>query len=194
MFLNIKPKITLVNLSDSELLSYYASALNQNYLAELFNRYSHLIFLVCKKYLGDRDSAKDMTMNIYEKLIEILKYQKVNNFKSWVYSVAKNECLMFLRKNDALNKKAQFFNIDTMESEDFLNQEDEKLFTSDVLHKKVEELEEEQRECIKHFYFNKSSYKEIAQKISMTEKKVKSCLQNGKRNLKIALLQTVEEG
>ncbi len=77
MFLNIKPKITLVNLSDSELLSYYASALNQNYLAELFNRYSHLIFLVCKKYLGDRDSAKDMTMNIYEKLIEILSTQPI---------------------------------------------------------------------------------------------------------------------
>ena len=185
-------KTDLSKYHDSELLRQYSLKLNQLFLAELFNRYSHLIFLVCKKYLGDRDSAYDMTMLIYEKLIEVLKHQKVDNFKSWIYSVAKNESLMLLRKNDALNKKVRIFDIEFVESDEFIHQEDEKYFADDVLHQKVEELNKEQKECIKLFYFKKLSYKEIAQFFSIPEKKVKSYLQNGKRNLKNALLKVVE--
>lgn len=193
MFFKSKSQNKLDIYSDDELLKLYALEHNQQYISTLFNRYSHLIFLISQKYLEDSDSAKDMTMDIYEKLIVKLKTQKVTNFKSWVYSVTKNECLMLLRKKNVVNKKVQIFDVNFVESDGFLNQEDEQIFTSNLINEKIEELDVEQKECIKRFYFDRHSYKEIAKLTMFSEKKVKSYLQNGKRNLKIALLKTVEE-
>ena len=189
MFFKRTKHSKFADLSDEDLIAHYIIAYDQIYLAELFKRYSHLIFLVCMKYLADRDASSDAVMDIYEELLEKLKYHKVNNFKSWIYSVAKNKCLMIIRKDNSRKNKVQIFDIDFMENEIFLNQEDEALFSSELLIEKIAELNKDQKECIERFYFNKQSYKEIAEKISLTEKKVKSCIQNGKRNLKLALLK-----
>jgi RNA polymerase sigma-70 factor (ECF subfamily) len=51
----------------------------------------------------------------------------------------------------------------------------------------IERLKEEQKQCIRLFYFGNKCYNEIASGLRMDEKKVKSHLQNGKRNLKLCL-------
>jgi len=51
----------------------------------------------------------------------------------------------------------------------------------------IEQLKSEQKQCIELFYYDKLCYQEISEKLEMNEKKVKSYLQNGKRNLKICL-------
>jgi RNA polymerase sigma-70 factor (ECF subfamily) len=51
----------------------------------------------------------------------------------------------------------------------------------------IERLKAEQKECIQLFYFQNWSYRQIAEILHMDEKKVKSHLQNAKRNLKICL-------
>ena len=51
----------------------------------------------------------------------------------------------------------------------------------------IEQLKAEQKQCIEMFYYQKQCYQEIAEQLGMNEKKVKSYLQNGKRNLKICL-------
>ena len=57
----------------------------------------------------------------------------------------------------------------------------------DVLKDCIAQLKNEQKQCIEMFYYQKLCYQEIAEKLHMEEKKVKSYLQNGKRNLKICL-------
>ncbi|MCF8243006.1 MAG: sigma-70 family RNA polymerase sigma factor [Melioribacteraceae bacterium] len=180
-------------MSDSELLDNYCRNHNQSNLAELFNRYSHLIYLVCLKYLSDNDAASDAVMDIYESLVEMLKYKKVENFKSWIYTVSKNKCLMIIRQKNIFYKQKKLFDIEFMESDSFLNHEDVSIFSNELLRSKVNELKEEQRVCIEQFYFNKMSYKKIALEQSIPEKKVKSYIQNGKRNLKIALLSELKK-
>ena len=49
----------------------------------------------------------------------------------------------------------------------------------------IEELKEEQRQTVHLFYFESKSYRDISQETGWDDKKVKSLLQNGKRNLKI---------
>ena len=87
-----------ISLSDAELLEKYQQTLHANYIGDLLKRYNRLVFSVCFKYLKNEDDSKDAVMQIFEKLLEILKDQKVSYFKSWLYMVAKNHCLMQLRK------------------------------------------------------------------------------------------------
>jgi len=51
----------------------------------------------------------------------------------------------------------------------------------------IERLKEDQKQCIMQFYYENRCYNEIAENLGLDEKKVKSHLQNGKRNLKICL-------
>ncbi len=65
----------------------------------LFERYTHLVFGVCMKYLKNTYDAEDAVMGIFEKLMTDLKNHEVRDFKNWLYRVSKNHCLMILRKS-----------------------------------------------------------------------------------------------
>jgi DNA-directed RNA polymerase specialized sigma24 family protein len=84
--------------SDESLLKAYQASGDQAHLAALYMRYTDLVFGVCLKYLKERENAKDAVMSIYQELIKKLQTHNVDNFKSWLYVVAKNHCLMQLRK------------------------------------------------------------------------------------------------
>src|SRR5690606_28955588 len=63
----------------------------------LLQRYTLLLLGVCMKYLKDEDEAKDSVQQVFLKVIQELHKYKVEYFKSWLYMVAKNHCLMKLR-------------------------------------------------------------------------------------------------
>ncbi|MBZ0247290.1 MAG: sigma-70 family RNA polymerase sigma factor, partial [Cyclobacteriaceae bacterium] len=81
-------------LSDAELIELFKSKSDPSALADLFVRYSALVYGVCLKYLKDRDDAKDAVMQIFEKLSQSLKDHEIEYFKSWLYSTTRNHCLM----------------------------------------------------------------------------------------------------
>lgn len=177
--------------SDDELLYLYKSKGDNYFFGELFQRYTHLLYGVCLKYLKNETESKDAVMEIFERTLEKTKTQEVFNFKGWLYSVAKNHCLMALRKQKSQNgKKAEFekdFKIN-MEFEQELhlpieNEELNPLNLSEVL----TQLNEEQKKCIELFYLENKSYKEVAALTGYDINEVKSFLQNGKRNLKSIL-------
>ena len=66
MFFNIKNK---KGVSDDWLIDQFTSTGDLEFLGKLFERYMHLIYGVCLKYLKDRDVSQDATMQIFEKLI-----------------------------------------------------------------------------------------------------------------------------
>ena len=72
-----------------------------------------------------------------------------------------------------------------MESDDFmhLNGEENDFYPADLT-KALSKLSEHQLICIKLFFYEKRSYQEIAEETGYELKKVKSYIQNGKRNLK----------
>ena len=176
--------------SDEELLEKFRLLGNLDLLGELFARYMHLVYGVSLKYFKDRDEAQDAVMNIFEKLITDLPKHKVQNFKSWLYVLTKNHCLMEIRSRKSTDRKLEGLKIEQefMESADELHpidREDDSI--EDALKNCIEKLKSEQKQCIELFYYKKLCYQEVAEKLNMDEKKVKSYLQNGKRNLKICL-------
>ena len=60
------------------------------------------------------------------------------------------------------------------------------------LEKCIEELQDEQKQCVELFYIRKKPYQTIVESTGFEMKKVKSYIQNGKRNLKICMEKNSE--
>jgi RNA polymerase sigma-70 factor (ECF subfamily) len=176
--------------SDEELLRLFVKSGNLDPLGALYSRYMHLVYGVALKYLNNREDARDVVMQIFEKLIVDLPGHEVRNFKSWLYVLSKNHCLMQIRAKKSSDGRLEGYKIEQefMESEQDMHPLDkEEHSLEEALRKCLEQLKAEQKQCIELFYYQKKCYQEIAEQLTMNEKKVKSYLQNGKRNLKICL-------
>lgn len=178
------------DLNDLELIAHYQKSHQSKYVGELFNRYAHLVLGVCLKYLKNSDESQDAVMQIFEKLLEDLKHQNIQNFKSWLHVVSKNHCLMKLRKKQKVTTGEAFEHAErTLEATNNIDEVEVKEEHLSQLEQAIEELKPEQRNCIKLFYLEKKCYQEVAENTGYSEKQVKSYIQNGKRNLKLLINQ-----
>jgi RNA polymerase sigma-70 factor (ECF subfamily) len=176
--------------TDEELLGQFRDSGSLDILGQLYARYMHLVYGVSLKYLEDRSDAQDAVMQIFEKLITELPRHDVHHFRNWLYVLTRNHCFMEIRSRKSGQKRVEELKseLQFMESGEELHPLDrEDRSVEDALKACLEELKSEQRRCIELFYYQKLCYREIAEKLRMDEKRVKSSLQNGKRNLKICL-------
>ncbi|GAB5527215.1 MAG: sigma-70 family RNA polymerase sigma factor [Roseivirga sp.] len=181
----------IASYSDLALISRFQKTGDNIYVGELYKRYIHLVFGVSLKYLKSEEAAKDMAMQVFEKLLYKLTDQQVENFKSWLHVLTKNECLMQLRKqktrgeDNPVELNGQAF----MENEPVMHLNGEEALEEDLskLEVCIGKLKNEQETCIRLFYLEKKSYQEIELITGFELKKVKSHVQNGRRNLKICV-------
>jgi RNA polymerase sigma factor (sigma-70 family) len=180
------------DLPDPELIVEYQKTGNKVIVGILYKRYSHLVFGLCMKYLKDEEEAEDMVIHIFTKLMDDLTRHTVEYFKSWLYTYSKNHCLMHLRSAQVKLKKE----LDYKENVKTLMENDEDLHQNAkareeqyaAMESAIEELNEEQKVCIRLFYLKEKSYQDIADETGYSLNNVKSFIQNGKRNLKIKLM------
>jgi RNA polymerase sigma-70 factor (ECF subfamily) len=174
---------------DLELVKQYKSDGDINVLGELYGRYMELVYGVCLKYFKEPEEAKDAVINIFEELVTKLKKYDVINFKSWLYQLAKNYCLMKLRSGKS---KPVIVDIDIMHLEennhpDNVAKKEQQL---NGMENCIEQLPAEQKRAIELFYLQEKCYKEIADLTQTDINKVRSFIQNGRRNLKICMEKT----
>jgi len=175
-------------LPDEELLARYRATGELTWLGQLFERYAELVYGVCLKYARDEQEAGDAAMAVFEQLAAKVLEHEVHNFKSWLHVLTKNHCLMQLRK--AGRKREESFEPQLMQSVDSrhhtieLNEDNGQ---QKGLQLCMEQLPEEQRLCIQAFYLEGHSYKEIAELRQEELGRVRSYIQNGRRNLRICL-------
>lgn len=178
-------------LTDEELVALYAKTSDKKHVGILFERYSHLVLGVCYKYLKNKEESRDAVICIFEKLFIVLKEQQIIHFKPWLHTVTRNYCLMQLRK-----KKQPDTEQDITELEEKIQTEDECNYTEENLQQlesAINQLKPEQKKCIELFYLQQLCYVEIAAQTGYPLKKVKSYLQNAKRNLTIILSKQNEK-
>ena len=170
--------------SDQELLKKFSSSRDMDYLAELFRRYAHLIFSVSMKYLQSKEDAEDMSIKVFEVLNTKLPEQEIANIGGWIHTVTRNECLMLLRSKSR-SKQREIVFVDGVENESFEHHiiETDPEESLQKLEDCINSLVKEQKKCVELFYKQEKCYKEIANLTGYELKKVKSYLQNGKRNL-----------
>jgi RNA polymerase sigma-70 factor (ECF subfamily) len=175
-------------LTDLELIMQFKQTGSNEWLGLLFNRYTSLVYGVCLKYLKDREEAKDAVMQLFEKLLTALKEYEIEHFKSWLYVTARNHCLMKLRSQKGkYTEEISPFLMETTGHQHL--EEDEMESNLGKLEKCIEKLGHEQKTCVKMFFLQEKCYKDITVLTGYDLLKVKSFIQNGKRNLKICMEQ-----
>jgi RNA polymerase sigma factor (sigma-70 family) len=173
--------------ADLELVAAYRQSSDLTILARLYQRYLDLLYGVCLKYLGEREAARDAVMEIFEELSQKLLKHEVTHFKGWLYTLARNHCLMQLRSSGRV--KTHSFDPEGMQTADdwHLSDKMEQEARLDRLSSCIETLSAEQRTAVRLFYLEKKSYKEIEKINGQDWNKVRSLIQNGRRNLKICM-------
>ena len=182
----VNPKLNK-HISDQELLEKFYADRDNQWLGILLERYTLLLLGVCMKYLKNEELARDSVQQIFLKAITELQKYRVEYFKSWIYMVAKNHCLMQLRdkpgKNTIEVKDSIPAEADETDKESLLLNEKTYEYMSEAL----KELNADQQLCVTLFYMEKKSYQQIADQTGYSMMQVKSHIQNGKRNMKLLI-------
>lgn len=179
---------------EQQLLETYRQTGDIKLLGKLYAPYMPLLYGLCFKYYKNAERSEDAVMQVFESLIAKLRVHEVSNFKSWLYTVARNHCLMDLRADS----KQQLVDIEAhqAESDRMLRQYHEGDIQEGqlvLMESCIGQLNEEQQRCIRLFYLEQKCYKEVAAETGYELSKVKSYIQNGKRNLKICMERQQQE-
>lgn len=178
---------------DKELTTSYKQSGDLNVLAELYQRYMDLVYGVCLKYLKETEAAKDSVMLVFEELVLKLRKHEVENFKSWLYQLAKNHCLMILRTPK---------NLRTIEFNPILVQNEDNVHLNGVFEKEenlkkldycLGTLTADQQKMLRLFYLDGKCYNEIVEMTGEEWNQVRSFIQNGRRNLKNCMEKASQE-
>ncbi len=179
--------ISSEGLSDIQLIQLYKKSGDLDTLGELYQRSMELVYGVCLKYLKHPENAQDAVMNIFEELVEKIRKHEIEYFKGWLYTMAKNHCLMCLRATKKGQTSALDDNFMHLEEKEHLNNVLDKEENFNSMEHCLEKLPLEQKKLIELFYLQGKCYNEIAVITNMEWKKVRSYIQNGRRNLRICM-------
>jgi len=182
------------HITDQQLLDSFYTDHNPEWLGILLPRYTLLLLGVCMKYLKNEEEAKDCVQQIFLKVITELKKYRVDYFKSWLYMVAKNHCLMRIRdRQGKIHVELTERYMSTPQEEADMAGLLRNDHVIDLMSQSLSELSPEQKQCVNLFYLQKKSYQEISEQTGFTMLQVKSYIQNGKRNLRLLIEKKLRE-
>lgn len=175
------------DLTDQELLERFQRTGDSEWLGHVYERYMELVYGLCLKYLNDEGLAEDAVMTVFESLLVKVPKHDIKNFRNWLYTFVRNHCLMQLRRDKShltTSLEPEF-----MQFEDSWHLLDEHSENGQLTHLEdcLSRLSPQQKSCIKLFYYEEKTYKEIADMKCHEVGKIRSYIQNGRRNLRICL-------
>lgn len=181
----------LKKLDDRQLIEKYQKTGNGKYVEVLFERYFHLVFGVCLKFLKNEFEGNEAVLAVYERLLKDLKEKEIESIGAWLHVVSRNYCLMYLRTKGRALKREKLYEEEISKGEEFedVGEYEVKEQQLSKLEEAIGKLSKDQKQCIELFYIKQHCYKEVADLTGYDLKQVKSHIQNGKRNLKIILSQ-----
>ncbi len=172
--------------SDCDLLKLFQEEKNNDAINTLWQRYAHLLFGQALNYLKDIDAANDAVQHAALQLLTTKN--NVEKPQHWLATIVRNFCLANMKyavnkdvideENDDINKKEYLFVQNEVLNTLIIEEENTALMLA------MNELSKEQHICLKLFYWEKHSFKEIAELTGYDVNMVKSYLQNGKLNLR----------
>ncbi|TWR29099.1 sigma-70 family RNA polymerase sigma factor [Mucilaginibacter pallidiroseus] len=162
---------------------------NQKAYADLMQRYKDSIYFMVLKMVNNKEDAMDLTVETFAKAFEKLdKYQPEFAFSTWLFRVATNNCIDFIRKK-RLNTQSIHGMLDDDGDEmplqikaDTLNPEETSIKKQQTTELKllIESLPVRYRNLITLRYFDELSYEEIAQQLDLPLGTVKAQLFRGR--------------
>ncbi len=159
---------------------------DQKAYAELMSRYRDAIYFMLLKMINNKTDAEDLTIEAFGKAFKNLKQYSPNfAFSTWLFKIASNNCIDFLRK-----KRANHISIDSTFSENrdyepYVHLHDDDPDPEETLIKEqkavlmrtvVKKLKPRYRTLVELRYFKEYSYDEIALELDLPLGTVKAQL------------------
>lgn len=170
------------NHSDSQLIADYRQGHRES-LEILFSRYLKPIYSFVYRFVGNSLEAEDLTQEVFLRVWRSLNQFKLDkSFKTWIFSLAKNVCLDFLKKK----REVLFSDLETEEGESFFAETLidpsplppkvlENMETKQLLNDILKELSPQERMILFLRYNDHFSFREIAETLEMSLNTVTSC-------------------
>lgn len=183
--MEVNPNLSQKATEDLELVKR-AIQNDQKAYAELMVRYKDSIYFMILKMVNNKEDANDLTVEAFGKAFEnIDKYRAEFAFSTWLFKIATNNCIDFIRK-----KRLKTFSID--ESYESHEGEDRKIdFASEVLDPEEKMIKKQKNDLMRNIvdklpvrykqlvimrYFDEKSYEEIAEELNLPLGTVKAQL------------------
>ena len=176
---------------------------DENAFQILVGLFSKKVYNTCVGMLQNMEDAEDVTQEIFITIhLNIKEFKEESSLSTWIYRIAVNKCLEFIRKKNRKKRSGIFKSIFSSDGEkvienhsDFMhpgiqleNQERAK-----ILFKAIDLLPEQQRTAYVLHKIEQISYNEIAAIMQLSLSAVESLLFRGKQNLKKHLAIYYEE-
>ena len=164
--------------NDQELIKNYLNG-DVNALKELIGRYSNHIFNFIRQYVGDFEQSADLTQDTFVKVWKnIKKFDVQKSFKVWIFQIARNTAIDFLRKK----KEIHFSDLENEEGDpiDFEDnaQDIEKIIEKKEVQEKIrkifESLPENYKTTLLMYYQSELNFREISEIMGMPIDTIKS--------------------
>ena len=158
---------------------------DQKAYAELMQRYKDSIYFMALKMVNNKDDAMDLTVETFGKAFENLdKYKPDFAFSTWLFRIATNNCIDFIRK-----KRINIVSLHSLTDDD--GEERQFEMRSETLNPEETSIRKQENEKLKNIfdqlplryrkliilrYFEEQSYEEIAQQLDLPLGTVKAQL------------------
>ena len=189
----MKNKLTDKGKRDLDLIKRALESGDTTAYNELMRLYRDPIYFMLYEKIGDQELAKDLTIEALGKAFKKLHmYTPEFAFSTWLYTVARNNCIDYLRKNKlpTISIDKMMVDEDGKKSTFDLKSNDpnpEKLMMKKqriaILRQIVDQLKPKYRDLVKLRYFKEMSYEEISEILAVPLGTVKAQLHRSREQL-----------
>lgn len=152
--------------------------IDENTIKELMDTYGNNILRICFLYIKDYHIAEDITQETFIKVYEKYHtFKKNSDIKTWIISIAINQCKMFLRKHKL--DTIHLDDISIVYTESFLQNEQNRIILEEIY-----KLPKKYLDVIVLYYYQDLKIEEISKILKITQSAVKSRLKRAKEKLK----------
>ncbi|MAO71320.1 MAG: RNA polymerase subunit sigma-24 [Flavobacteriales bacterium] len=191
--MEMRKKLTDKGERDLRLINLAIETGDPQAYAELLKLYRDPLYFMIYEKIGDQDMSKDLTIESLGKAFKKLHlYKPEYTFSTWLFTVARNHCIDYLRKN-----KLPTFSIDKMIADDEGKKSTFDLESKDlnpeqlliknqrvkILRRIVDQLKPKYRDLVKLRYFKEYTYDEIAEELGLPLGTVKAQLHRSREQL-----------
>lgn len=184
--MEVKTQLTEKARRDLVLINKALNEGDQKAYAELLRLYRDAIYFLMLKMSNNHLDAEDLTIEAFGKAFKNLgQYTADFAFSTWLYRIASNNCIDFLRKHKRIPSASEM-NWTTDKQDEMLDDLDSgtidpeenmmRLQKNKHLHQVVDKLKPHYKNLISLRYFNEYSYEEICQKLNLPMGTVKAQL------------------
>lgn len=165
---------------------------------KLVDAYQHKVFNVCISFVRNTGDAEDISQEVFIEIYRsIKKFRGESGLNTWIYRIAVNKSLGFLRRKKAGKRFAFFTSLFSSEGRAVIEPVDfnhpgaalEDKEKAEVLFRSIDQLSENQRVAFVLYHMEELSYQEIAGTMKLSVAAVESLLFRARKNLRKILFE-----